>query len=129
MAQISCFEEMPVWQEARALVNQVYNITNQGSFGKDFQFIDHLRRTAISIPSNIAEGFERDGNKEFINFLSIAKGSCGEFRCQLYIALDQNYINQKQFNEIHQKLIDVTKSINNLMRYLKNSDFKGRKFK
>jgi len=129
MAKYRNFEDMPVWQNSRALVDLIYNISNQQNFAKDFQFKDHIRRTAISIPSNISEGFERDGNKEFINFLSIAKGSCGELRCQVYIALDQKYIDQKQFDELYERIVTIVKSISNLIKYLQNSDLKGRKYK
>lgn len=129
MASIKNFEDMSVWKESRSLVDQIYKVTRHPSFSKDFQFIDHLRKTAISIPSNISEGFERDGNKEFISFLSIVKGSCGELRCQLYIALDQSYIDQQQFDDLYQKLLDISKALSNLMNYLQNCDFKGRKFK
>jgi four helix bundle protein len=129
MAAIKNFEDMAVWKEARIMVFQIYEVTRHPSFSRDFQFIDHIRRTAISIPSNISEGFERDGNKEFTSFLSIAKGSCGELRCQLYIALDQKYLDQQQFDHIYHKLMDISKSISNLMKYLQNCNYKGRKFK
>jgi four helix bundle protein len=129
MALIKNFEDMAVWKEARLMVAQIYKITRHPRFSRDFQFIDHLRKTAISIPSNISEGFERDRNKEFTSFLSIAKGSCGELRCQLYLALDQKYLDQQQFDDLYQKLMEISKSISNLMKYLQNCDYKGRKFK
>jgi len=129
MAQINNFEELNIWKESRALVDLIYKLTRQPTFSKDFQFIDHIRKTAISIPSNISEGFERDGTKEFVNFLSIAKGSCGELRSQLFIALDQKYLDQEQFDNINSKVLEISKSISALMKYLQNCAYKGRKFK
>lgn len=129
MGQIKNFEEMDVWKKSRVLVKEIYDITNEVSFAKDYHFKDHIRRTAISVPSNIAEGFERDGNKEFIQFLSIAKGSCGELRCQLILALDQNYIEQTQYDELYSQLSELSFSLSRLMGYLKSSQFKGRKYK
>lgn len=86
------FEELEIWKMARDLTNQVYSLSSDGKFSKDFVLRDQIRRSAVSIMSNIAEGFERGGNPEFVQFLSIAKGSCGEARCQVYIAMDQEYI-------------------------------------
>jgi four helix bundle protein len=128
MAQIKCFKDLSIWQESRKLVEKIYLITRNSEFSKDFQFVDHIRRTAISIPSNISEGFEREGNKEFINFLSFAKGSCGELRTQLYMAYDQNYINNEEFDEIKDLSIKVSMGISKLMRYLKASNYRGSKF-
>ena len=129
MAQIINFEDLTIWQESRILVDLVYKATQGASFAKDFQLVDHIRRTAISVPSNISEGFERDGTKEFVSFLSIAKGSCGELRTQLYIALDQKYLDQHQFDALVQRSIDVSKSISALIKYLKTCNYQGRKFK
>jgi four helix bundle protein len=129
MPQLKNFEELNIWRDSRALVDLIYKQTRQPAFSKDFQFIDHIRKTAISIPSNISEGFERDGTKEFVNFLSIAKGSCGELRSQLIIALDQKYLDQEQFDDINNKVLEISKSISALMKYLQNCDYKGRKFK
>ena len=129
MATVKRFEDLDVWKKSRNLVNVIYNVTASPTFSKDWMFKNHLRKTSISIPSNIAEGFERDGNKEFINFLSIAKGSCGELRCQLYLAYDQNYIHEDQFMEIANLAAEISKSLKGLMLYLHNSDFKGIKNK
>jgi len=120
---------MDVWKKSRLILKLIYLMTNKSEFSKDWQLANHLRKTGISIISNISEGFERDGNKEFINFLSIAKGSCGELRCQLYIALDQNYINENQFAEISNLATEISKSLKGLILYLQNSDLKGIKNK
>ena len=82
---------MDVWKKAMNLTRFIYQTTNQTSFSKDYYLVNQIRKSSVSIASNIAEGVERDGNKELINFLYIAKGSCGELRCQLYIARDQQY--------------------------------------
>ena len=91
--------------------------------------VNQIRRSAVSILSNIAEGFERNGDKEFIQFLTIAKGSCGEARAQLYVALDQKYIVERDFLEIKNKLIDTSRMISGLINYLKQSELKGSKFR
>ncbi len=129
MASVKNFEDLDVWKKSRILVKMIYLSTNKPEFSKDWMLINHLRKTAISIISNISEGFERDGNKEFINFLSIAKGSCGELRCQLIVAYDQNYIEENQFKELSNLAEEISKSLKGLMHYLQNSDYKGIKYK
>jgi four helix bundle protein len=129
MASVKKFEDLDVWKKSRNLVNLIYLVTKKQEFSKDWMLINHLRKTAISIISNIAEGFERDGNKEFINFLSIAKGSCGELRCQLIVAYDQNYIEEDQFKELSNLAEEISKSLKGLILYLQNSDYKGIKYK
>src|SRR5436190_22553374 len=109
MARINSFEDLEVWKKARALVREVYKSTATGPFAKNFGLRDQLRRAAISVVSNIAEGFERGGDKEFLQFLSLAKGSCGEVRAQLYVALDQAYINDAQFQELSEKAVEVSR--------------------
>ena len=96
MATIRQFEEILVLKKARELTRLIYESTRQGEFSRDFALKDQIRRAAISITSNIAEGFERGGNREFVQFLSHAKGSCGEVRSQLYVALDAGYLNEDQ---------------------------------
>jgi four helix bundle protein len=93
--QIKTFEDLEIWKEARHLTREIYTISKAPHFSKDYGLRGQMQRAAVSIMSNIAEGFERGGNQEFVQFLYIAKGSCGEFRSQLYVALDQSYINQK----------------------------------
>jgi four helix bundle protein len=112
-----------------ALILMVYKITSGAPFSKDYALTNQIRRSGISIASNIAEGFERDGNKEFINFLFIAKGSCGELRCQLLIALNLGYLETDRFEELHNLATEISKSIGKLIKYLQNSDFKGIKYK
>lgn len=107
----------------------IFDLSLEGEFSRDFALVNQIRRSSISIMSNIAEGFERGGDKEFINFLSIAKGSCGEARSQLYIALDRNYITQKEFDSAYEQLNETGKLIGGFMNYLKQSDLRGSKFK
>lgn len=94
MSKIQKFEDIEAWRSAREATKLVYKISSIGEFARDYALRDQIRRCAVSIMSNIAEGFERDGDKEFIQFLAIAKGSCGEARSQLYIALGQKYISE-----------------------------------
>ena len=129
MATILRFEDIDGWKMARELTKDVYSITANGSFAHDYGLRDQIRRAAVSVMSNIAEGFERDGNKEFCNFLSIAKGSVAEVRSQLYVALDQGYISESEFQTIYVKANDNGRVIAGLMKYLRSSDVRGLKFK
>jgi four helix bundle protein len=129
MATILRFEDIDGWKMARELTKDVYSITANGSFAQDYGLRDQIRRAAVSVMSNIAEGFERDGNKEFCNFLSIAKGSVAEVRSQLYVALDQGYISESEFQTIYVKANDNGRVIAGLMKYLRSSDVRGLKFK
>jgi four helix bundle protein len=97
--KVQRFEELEAWQIARELANQVYKITKQESVCRDFGFLDQMRRAAISIMNNIAEGFERGSNKDFVRFLFIARGSAGEVRSLLYLGLDQGYLTNSEFSE------------------------------
>jgi len=129
MATVSHFEDIEAWKKARNLSKEIYMCTGQGDFRHDYNLRDQIRRAVISVMSNIAEGFERGSNKEFIQYLYIAKGSTAEVEAQLYIALDNSYINQEKFNELKM----LTKSIKSLLagfiRYLSNSNQKGHKYK
>src|SRR5436853_5533817 len=109
MAKIEKFEDIEAWKLARETTRLVYRLSSNGGFAKDFALVNQIRRASVSILSNIAEGFERNGDKEFIQFLTIAKGSCGEVRAQLYAALDQEYLEQEAFSEIQEKLIHTSR--------------------
>jgi four helix bundle protein len=128
MGTFKSFEEIQAWQNARTLADKIYNLTLMGSFAKDYKLKDQINGSSGSIMDNIAEGFERSGNREFIQFLSIAKGSAGETRSQLYRALDRNHISLEVFEELKDKTIELTKQLTGLMRYLSTSDVKGTKF-
>jgi four helix bundle protein len=129
MATIQRFEDIEAWKLARQATRQIYALSSTGEFCRDYPLRDQIRRSSISTMSNIAEGFEREGNREFVNFLSIAKGSCAESRSQLYVALDQNYITPMQFDEAYQFLENTGRVIGGFMRYLQGSDLRGSKFK
>lgn len=107
----------------------IYGSSKRGEFAKDFSLKDQIRRAARSITSNIAEGFERGGNREFIQFLSDANGSCGEVRDQLYTALDENYVTQTEFNQLWSLAIETSRLISGFMKYLQQSELRGPKFK
>jgi four helix bundle protein len=128
MARIQRFEDLEAWKISREVTKEIYRISKNDLFIRDYGLRDQICRASVSIMSNIAGGFERDGDKEFINFLSIAKGSAGEVRSQLYIALDQNYISEKEFDFIYAKTTETSRVISGLINYLKQSDLKGRKF-
>lgn len=129
MTLIKRFEDLEAWKIAREVTKQIYRVTSNENFARDFGLCDQIRRASVSVMSNVAEGFERDGNKEFANFLSIAKGSSGEVRSQLYVALDQNYISENEFNNIYMKTIENSRVISGLIKYLKQSDLRGIKYK
>ena len=129
MAKVKKFEEIESWKKARSLTKEVYEVTLAGPFAKDFGLRDQMRRAAISILSNVAEGFERGGDKEFLQFLSIAKGSSGELRAQLYVALDQRYISIERFEQLSAEATKISQLIAGFMRYLKQSDLRGSKMK
>ena len=129
MGTIRKFEDIEAWQKARELTRQVYTVSSSGQVARDFGLRDQIRRAAVSIMSNIAEGFERGGSAEFSQFLAIAKGSAGEVEAQLYVALDQGYINQKQFDDIQTLASSTKKLIAGFMNYLKRSNLKGQKYK
>lgn len=119
MAKIERFEDIRAWHAAREVVNAVYEISSKGLFAKDFSLRDQIRRAAISIPSTIAEGFSRQSNKEFIQFLFVVKGSAAEVQSQLYTALDQNYLSQDQFDKLYEKVEMVSRQLSKFITYLK----------
>ncbi|MCW5962256.1 MAG: four helix bundle protein [Pyrinomonadaceae bacterium] len=128
MARIEKFEDIQAWKLAREVTKEVYKMSSKERFSRDFALVNQIRRASISILSNIAEGFERSGNKEFLNFLAIAKGSCGEVRSQLYVALDQQYIEEAEFREIVEKVLETSRLIGGFMKYLMHSEMRGSKF-
>ena len=119
------FEELVIWQKSRDFAKMIYSLTRTLAFAKDYGLKDQIQRAAVSVSSNIAEGFERNGNVEFTNFLFIAKGSCGEVRSQLYIAYDLNYITQVQFEEAVSQSVELSKSIYSFIKSLKSSSYRG----
>lgn len=121
MTTVERFEELKVWQAARDVVNAVYKASSNAAFVRDYALRDQIRRAAISIPSNIAEGFSRHSNKEFIQFLFISKGSAAEVQSQLYTALDQGYIPQGDFDTIYGQIEVVAKQISRFITYLKGA--------
>jgi four helix bundle protein len=118
VASIKTFEELEVWQQARLLVREIYDATKKTIFSRDFPLRDQMRRAATSVLSNIAEGFERSGNREFSHYLYIAKGSAGELRAQLYIALDQGYLEKPAFEKLHAQCMAVSRQLSGLFKYL-----------
>jgi len=129
MSGIRSFEDIVAWQSARELVRGIYKATSSGDFGKDYGLREQVRRAAVSVISNIAEGFERGGNKEFIQFLYLAKGSCGEVRTQLYIAWDLDYLTEDRFHRLREMTVKTSEIIWGLIRYLRQSAIKGNKYK
>jgi len=129
MATFERFEDIDAWKKARSLVNTIYELTASGEFARDYGLKDQVRRAAVSVLSNIAEGFEREGNNEFCRFLAMAKGSCGEVRAQLYVALDQHYVTAEQFNVAVRQAVEVSRMISGLIKYLRQSEMSGSRFK
>ncbi|MBY0514056.1 MAG: four helix bundle protein [Gemmataceae bacterium] len=119
MAGVKRFEDLEAWKRARVLTAAIYEATNGGSFARDFALRDQIRRAAISILSNIAEGFEREsGDKDFRHFLSMAKGSAGEVRAQLYVALDAKHLSDEQFAHLSALVVEVSKLLSGFIAYL-----------
>lgn len=118
MVKIKRFEDIEAWKKARELTQEIYAVSNEGSFARDFGLRDQIRRAAVSVISNIAEGFERGGDVEFRRFLAIAKGSAGEVKAQLYVALDAGLINQDQFDSLYRMATEAGNLIGGFMRYL-----------
>lgn len=129
MATIKRFEDIESWQLAREMTKTIYAVSNDGAFARDFGLRDQIRRASVSIMSNIAEGFERGGDKEFFQFVSLAKGSSGEVRAQLYVALDAGYIDQQTFSRLSDMATQINRMLAGLMKYLRSSELKGSKYK
>lgn len=129
MATLSRFEDLKIWQESRLLNKCLFDLLLVQDDRKYGFLINHIFKTTGSIMDNIAEGFEREGNKEFIQFLSIAKGSAGELRSQIYRAMDLKLILEKDFDQLQSQLLSISSQISLFINYLKKSEFKGNKFK
>jgi len=129
MGKIQKFEDILAWQKARELTKEIYAYAKTGLFAKDFGLKDQIQRASVSIMGNVAEGFDRGGDKEFIQFLSISKGSCGEVKSHLYVALDQQYVSSARFNRLYTSADEVGRLLAGFMAYLKQSDLRGKKFK
>ena len=128
MGTIKKFEDLEIWQLSRALCNEIYKITEKSNLKNNYRLAHQIDSAAGSIMDNIAEGFERNGNKEFCQFLSIAKSSCGETRSQLYRILDRKCINEEEFEDLKNKAETLSKKIGAFINYLNNSEMKGAKF-
>ena len=120
MNKINRFEDIKAWQLSRVLTKEIYKITNKGKFSSDFSLKDQIRRAAVSVSSNIAEGFERNSKKEFIQFLFIARASAAEIRSQLYIAKDLEYLTEDEFNKLVLMAEEISKTIYGFIKYLKS---------
>ncbi len=129
MATFKRFEEIECWKKARELTRRIYKISGESTFARDFGLKDQIRRAAVSIMSNIAEGYDRSGTGEFVQFLAHAKGSAAEVRCQLYVAADQGYIRETEFLELNDMATETSKMVSGLMTYLRRSGYKGTKYK
>ena len=129
MSKIEKVEDLISWQKSKDLTIEIYKITKNNTFSKDFGLCNQIQRSAVSIPSNIAEGFGRGGNKEFLQFLSIAKGSLYELKTQLIIAFEIGYINDVEYSKLKNDSEEISKLITGFMNYLKQSELKGIKYK
>jgi four helix bundle protein len=121
MSRFDSFEDMEVGQRARELARDLYAISNQGDFSRDFGLREQVRRAAVSIMSNIAEGFERRGDREFARFLAMAKGSAGEVRAQLYVAHDQGYLSRTEFDRLSAASVEISRMVSGLITYLRRT--------
>ena len=129
MGKVSSFRDLIVFQKARELCKDVYLITNSQPFMNDYRFVQQIRAAAGSVMDNIAEGFERDGNKEFMNFLYIAKGSCGEVRSQLLRAYDVGYIDDETMLRLDSGCVEIGKLLYSLIMSIRESELAGKKYR
>ena len=129
MATVKNFEDLEIWKEARRLYVEILKITKETELKNDYRLRDQIKGASGSIMDNIAEEFERNGNVEFRQFLSIAKGSAGETRSQLYRLFDNHYINKDILDSLVHDYQNLSGKINSFITYLNNNDFKGTKFK
>lgn len=117
--RVETFEDLLVWQKGIELVKQVYLVTGDGKLSKDYGLRDQLRRAAVSIPANISEGFERASRKEYVNFLNIAKGSAGEVRSLLRVALEVGYLEQSKYNDLQNAVLELSRYLSNQIKSLR----------
>ncbi|MFT3827020.1 MAG: four helix bundle protein [Chitinophagaceae bacterium] len=129
MAKAERFEDLEIWQDARILAKKMFDITHQANFPKDFGYISQINNATGSVMDNIAEGFERNGRKEFLQFLSIAKGSAGEVRSQLHRGIDRLYFTPEVYNELMEEVIKISKRLSVFISTLNQSIYTGTKFK
>lgn len=129
MAVVRDFEELAIFQKARELSKKIYPITQRGEFKYDTRFVQQIRAAVGSIMDNIAEGFERTGNKEFLNFLYIAKGSCGKVRSQLIRANDLGYMTKEEYDELYTECRKLSAGIMNFIKEIRTSEYAGAKYK
>ncbi len=127
MATYKSFEELPVWKSASELAADIYKASSCGNIDKDYSFKDQIRRSVLSVSSNIAEGFERGAKKELIQFLYISRGSCGELRSQIHVAKNIGYLTDIEYHKLLDKCMLVSKQINGFIEYLKKSTSTGQK--
>jgi four helix bundle protein len=128
MAKIERFEDLEIWIIAREVCNDIWNIIENTPLQKDYKLKEQINGSSGSIMNNISEGFERDGNRAFYQFLSVSKASCAETRSQLHRCLDRKYIDDETFKALIEKTLLINKKISSFMTYLKNSDRKGSKY-
>ncbi|RLJ31128.1 four helix bundle protein [Chryseobacterium sp. 7] len=127
MATINNFEDLDIWKKSRELCQKIFiSLIQNSNCSQNIK--NQIDRSSASVMDNIAEGFEREGNKEFINFLSMSKGSCGEVRSQLIRAFDRDFINENEFNDLKKDYADLSKMISGFMKYLKATEHNGNKF-
>jgi four helix bundle protein len=129
MNRIEKFEDIIAWQKARLLTREVYQCTRMGAYAKDYGLKDQVQRASVSTMANVAEGFERGGDKEFIQFLSNSKGSCGEVKSHLYLAPYQAYITPARFDQLYGQASEVGRLLSGFMSYLRESNLRGRKYR
>ena len=119
--KVESFEDLRVWQKGIDLVKQIYLVTKEGDLSKDFGLKDQLRRASVSIPTNIAEGFERYSRKEYVNFLNIAKGSAGEVRSLLRVALEIGYLSQQTYAQLYSQALELSRMLSNQIQAINQS--------
>jgi four helix bundle protein len=129
MSTFQRFTDIEAWQKARELTCEIYRVSNRGLFSKDFGLRRQIRDASVSVMSNIAEGFDRNGTAEFVQFLAIAKGSVAEVASQLYVAMDQKYVSAAEFDQLIALANETGQKIGALMNYLRKSGIKGVKFR